>query len=93
VLGALPNKPPLVLVEGVDEPACAEADCPKGGGGLPKRPPGAGADSSSPPLGAPDAVPDPNSPPVPAPKNPPPWLLDMSVTLLINVCRFGVLRV
>lgn len=92
-----PNKPPAVLVEGVDMPACAEADCPKGVGGLlAKRLPGAGADPNSPPLEAPDVAPDPNNPdppepPAPDPNNPPPWLLDITVALLINVCRFGVL--
>ncbi|KAF8458036.1 hypothetical protein BGX38DRAFT_1155262 [Terfezia claveryi] len=92
---APPNMPPLVLVEGVDVPACVEAGCP--GGLPPKRPPVAGADPNSPPLASLDVVPDPNNldvppePPVSAPKNAPPLLLDISVALVIYVCRFGVL--
>lgn len=87
-----PKKPPPVLV-GVDVLACVEADCPKGEGLLAKGPPETGADPNSPPLGALDVVPDPNNPDgppeAPDPKSPPPWLLDISVTLLIYVCTFG----
>jgi len=77
-----PKKPPLVLVEGIDAPACVEAGGPKGEGLLPKR---VGFGPNSPPLGVPDDVPDPNDsddPPAPDPKGPPPWLLDISVALL-----------
>ena len=96
MFGVLPNKPPLVLV-GVDVPACGvEAGCPKRVGvgvGLPKGLPEGGADPNTPEaLDADPKSPDgPPEPPVPAPKNPPPWLLDISVTLQIYVCRFEVL--